>query len=431
MDVITYSLRSDQPHSDEFYRAIAEFTDEVVARVERDLGPQITAFQEFLRKSGREDPRTRPEYGFELLMLGIFWRVYGRNALHLARFPQRSLTVLARWHQREGVVKIVADTARGVLGTLFLSRDGRHSSELRDLTLRHLDRLLDWLTAAGEFEQEVQRLRGWQIFFVEQPPEARCEPMHAITNVADWFSVRSEAVLGQYTPHVERFLKETHPRYHWREDWLFCGRRRVEYHLNMVGTTIMNQAFRAAFLATDRKVVLVPPCMRIKPADHCQAQLTPFGEHCAGCEPRCHIHQVTRLGEKHGFEVFILPRELAALAPSQSTQQGLTGMGIIGVSCPLTNPQGGWKTRDMNLPAQGLLLDYCGCSWHWHLAGGIPTDINFRQLLRILDIPDTGSRRMQPVRQREACTAENPCARERSTSDSFAVAVGDNPPSTA
>jgi hypothetical protein len=430
MDVITYSLRSDQPHSDEYYWAITVFTDEVVARVERDLGPHITAFQDYLRKSEREDPRTRPEYGFELLMLGIFWRVYGQKALQLARLPRHTLTVLARWRQREGMVKIAADAARGALITLFLSRNGYPSPEQGALTLRHLDRLLNWLAAAGDFEQEVQRLRGWQAFFVEQPPEDTRDQMRAITGVADWFSARSEVVLGQYTPHVERFLEETHPHYRWREDRVFCGRQRAEYHLNMVGTMIMNRAFRTAFLATDQKVVLVPPCMRIKPADQCQAQPTPFGERCAGCEPRCHIHQVTKLGEKHGFEVFILPRELASLAPNQSTRKGLTGMGIVGVSCPLTNPQGGWKTRDMNLPAQGLLLDYCGCSWHWHLTGGIPTNINFRQLLRILDMPDTGSRRTQPAQPKEACTVENH-PREKNTSGSIAVVIGDDPPSTS
>jgi hypothetical protein len=99
------------------------------------------------------------------------------------------------------------------------------------------------------------------------------------------------------------------------------------------------------------------------------------------------VHQVTKLGEKHGFAVFMLPRELASLAPGQSTEASINGMGIVGVSCPLTNPQGGWKARDLNLPAQGLLLDYCGCPWHWHLEGGIPTEINLNELLRVLDIP--------------------------------------------
>jgi hypothetical protein len=61
-------------------------------------------------------------------------------------------------------------------------------------------------------------------------------------------------------------------------------------------------------------------------------------------------------------------------------------MGVVGVSCPLTNVAGGWETRDLGVPAQGLLLDYCGCPYHWHLDKGIPTDINFEELLRIVGI---------------------------------------------
>jgi hypothetical protein len=385
MDPITYSLRADQPHSDAYYDAIATFTDEVLARVEDDCGALITAFVDFLRAAARETPRTRAEYGLELLLAGVLWRVYGRQALRLGRGPQRTLAALARWRQRGGVVKTVADVSRGVLGTLFLARNG-HQSLDRSPTVAHLDRLLDWLAATAEFEQEVKRLRAWQDFWKSlQPHESRYH-LAAVAALADRFAADSETVLGQYTPHVERFLKETLPGYRWREDRVFCGRQRVEYHLYMLATEVLNRAFRESFLATGRKVVLVPPCMRTKSAAECQARPSPIGEQCAGCDPQCRIHQVTKLGEKHGFAVFMLPRELSALAPSRDTQQGMAGMGIVGVSCPLTNPQGGWKTRDMNLPAQGLLLDYCGCHWHWHLDGGIPTAINLKHLLRLLGI---------------------------------------------
>jgi hypothetical protein len=33
----------------------------------------------------------------------------------------------------------------------------------------------------------------------------------------------------------------------------------------------------------------------------------------------------------------------------------------------------------------GVLLDYCGCRYHWHKAG-IPTDINFDQLLQVPNV---------------------------------------------
>ncbi len=386
MDAITYSLKAGHSRSDQYYEDIAIFTDEVLAYANRDFGPLIAAFTRFLAETEREEARTPPEYLFELLMLGIFWRVYATKALKLGRLPQRTLAKLAQWHERDVWLKPVVDAVRGALGTLFLTRNGQRSPESPALTLDHLARLLDWLAATGDFDQEIKRLRAWHDFFAVQSPLTRQAQFTDTLAFADWFAGRSEQALGPYTPHVERFLAETHPGYRWREDMIFCGRQRVEYHLNMVGTEIMNRAFRQGFLAAGRKIVLVPPCMRARSADRCQARPTPIGDQCAGCEPGCRVHQVTKLGEKYGFAVFMLPRELAALSPGKSTQQGMAGTGIVGVSCPLTNPQGGWKARAMNLPAQGLLLDYCGCCWHWHLDGGIPTDINFDQLLRLLAI---------------------------------------------
>jgi hypothetical protein len=50
--------------------------------------------------------------------------------------------------------------------------------------------------------------------------------------------------------------------------------------------------------------------------------------------------------------------------------------------------------KRLYVPAQGLLLDYCGCKWHWH-KDGIPTDINFNQLLRLMD--KTGNSHEQPI----------------------------------
>jgi hypothetical protein len=375
MDAITFSLRADQTRSDQYYRDIAAFTDEVLARADHDLGTILTA----LAASEGEAARTAPEYAFELLTLGALWRVYGQRSLKLARPSQRVLSALAVLRERSSLARPAVDVLRGALATVFLARNGHAVPVPEPPTLAHLDRLIDWLAATGDFEQEVTRLRA---ILSIQPTG---DQIAAVLALADWFAPRSLDALGRYTANVERFLHETHPSYRWREDVIFCGRARLEYHLNMVGTEIMNRAFRAAFLAAPRKIVLVPPCMRAKTADECQARETPFGEQCAACEPRCHVHQVTQLGKKHGFAVYIMARELTSFSPGEGAQAAMTEFGIVGVSCPLTNAQGGWKAKKLHIPAQGLLLDYCGCVYHWHLDGGIPTAINLRQLMHLLE----------------------------------------------
>jgi hypothetical protein len=392
MNVITYSLRDGQRRSETYYREIAAFTDEVLAEAEGRAGALMGAFRIYRHQIDHEAHGSRLEYVFQLLTLGVLWRVYAGDALGLTRMPQRMLSSLVRWRTKEGYLKPAVDFLRGVLGSLFLLPDTNHSAAPSVPALDHLGRLLDWLAAAGDFDQEVKRLRRWRDFLAGQPPQELAESLAVVTSFAAWFESRSQAVLGRYTPHVERFLAETHPNYRWREDAIFCGRRRVEYHLNMIGTEIMNRAFREAFLDTERRVVLVPPCMKGQPDDQCEARDTPFGARCAGCTPGCRVHQLTRLGEKHGFEVLLMPHELSVFSTGVVKPVEGDAVGIVGVSCVLTNASGGWETKDLGIPAQGVLLDYCGCRYHWHKEG-IPTDINFDQLLRVLDIRKSKSQK--------------------------------------
>jgi hypothetical protein len=67
---------------------------------------------------------------------------------------------------------------------------------------------------------------------------------------------------------------------------------------------------------------------------------------------------------------------------STEASQSLGGLGLVGVSCALTNWSGGWDTDALRIPAQGVLLDYVGCIYHWD-EQGIPTAVNPEQLRRI------------------------------------------------
>ncbi len=393
MEPITYSLRAGQMFSDAYYQEISAFTSEVLTQVESCLLPTIQSFRDAIEASGGEPPRTVHEYAFELLVLGVLWRRYAPAAAGVPPLPQHALRRMAALRKQHPTIKPVVDPLRGILARLFLVAPHRnHSVPTTSLTvpnLETLEQLLDWLAASGDFQQEVLRLRAWHGFLAQHGTQDAGTMLAACIQLGDWFATRSNEVLGCYTPNVDRFLIDTHLRYRWREDAIFCGRQRVEYHLGMVGTEVLNQAFRQAFLATERKVLLVPPCM-CQPEAECKAQPTPFGACCAHCSPGCRVNQLTRLGEKQDFGVFILPDELSIFSTSGPSPQAVRGLGIVGVSCVLTNLRGGWEVRQMGVPAQGIPLDYCGCKWHWH-DQGIPTDINFHQLFRVMGV-EAGSK---------------------------------------
>jgi Uncharacterized conserved protein len=89
------------------------------------------------------------------------------------------------------------------------------------------------------------------------------------------------------------------------------------------------------------------------------------------------------LGRKYDFEVTIVPHE--STISSREKEAGLLekDIGAVGVACVLNLISGGLMLKGLGIPAQCVILDYCGCKNHWH-DQGIPTDINMEQLKQMV-----------------------------------------------
>jgi hypothetical protein len=182
--------------------------------------------------------------------------------------------------------------------------------------------------------------------------------------------------------NVDEFLKNSSVRYRWREDRISCTRSRLEYHLNMVGTELMNRAFRNNFNSTDAKAVLLPGCMRWHNDEKCEAKRVPEGLICEGCQKKCRVNQIREMGKNNNFEVYVIPHasDLSLWAPKPNKPR----RGVIASACVTTLVEGGWELKRYDVPAQCVLLDYSGCKKHWHCEG-LTTSLNIQELKRILN----------------------------------------------
>ncbi len=381
---ITYSLKNQHKRSDQFYLDLSGFTDVVLDEIKVQLGSLIDDIEHTPGFDDGGADRNWPEYAFDALLVGVLWRVYAPKADTLDQGQRRLMGRLLNARRSSQLLKPFADFLRGLISgvTLFSREDGQKEPEP---TLENLTAMIEWMRPLGEFEEEVKRLEVWRDILAQHDENYQKEAITALNRLAAWFDTASRDALGDYTPNVDHFLLNAHPRYRWREDYLFTGRQRVEYHLNMVGTEIMNRSFRGDFLQAEQGFIFVPPCMSSPKDGKCQAVATPYGERCAGCTPTCQVHQVTKLGEKHGFQVFMIPDSFSPLASTNGEGLKDARIRVVGVSCPLTIISGGFEMKRMGIPAQGLLLDHCGCSWHWDPGKGIVTEINIKQLARILE----------------------------------------------
>ncbi|HTX98725.1 MAG TPA: DUF116 domain-containing protein [Bacteroidota bacterium] len=377
----TYSLKAGGQNSEEYYRVVYSFADEVLRKADATVSPFVSAYKHFLATYRLEEIRASEEYVLELLSFGVLWNVYGAFALATRWAPFVLLARMAEWRKRHQRIKPVIDIARGILMTLFLfPKSGTSHPPVLPL-LPEADRLAKWLDATGEFREQALRFIRWRAYWDTLPIEDLLSVRDGIFALADWFTTRSEDVLGAYTANVDHFRHDNAARYRWREDRVSCMRSRVEYHLNMVGAEILNRAFRADYDAAEAKVVLVPGCMRKRPDEECEAVRELRGMRCTGCETDCHVNRLRAMGLRRAFPVYVIPHasDLSLWSPTYSGVR----CGVVASACVTTLVEGGWELKRYDVPAQCVLLDASGCHRHWGCTG-VHTDFSLREFKRVL-----------------------------------------------
>lgn len=414
MKIATYSLKAASDSSDQYYEDVSAFADEVIDRIESQASDILNDFVANVDKTCYEKARSRYEYEVELLMLGVLWNEYIKRAVALKSSSAAILSYLAKLREKNGAAKVFSDFARGILETSCMSEkqnganleskknakgaegeknfdgikkeknvggmeEGKNIDGVDGKSINGMDKLIKWLSAAGDFKYYVKRLAHWRDFFNTLPCSTADRYISDISNLALWFEKRSSLVLGCYTKGVDDFLKNSYHRHKWKEDFIFCGSKRVEYHLNMTGAEILNRAFRDEFIRAQEKWLMIPACMRSHNDKNCRAYETPRGYVCKNCTPGCSVNKLTQIGRKYGFATYIVFHESVLFLHEETKEKSI---GIIGVACVLNLISGGLKAKEYGFAPQCVLLDYCGCKKHWH-KDGIMTEINVSRLMKV------------------------------------------------
>lgn len=425
MEAITYSLTKGESNSDGYYRQVSLFTDKVLQQ-SIPFNPLIEEFKAWLQHNRVEEPRENEEYILELLSFGILWQTYGHIALSVKYAPFTFMSHLAEWRKKHQKLKPYIDSLRGALVSIFLfpravssqqsafsiqQSDTYPENNLNNLnnstlsfrrgqgevtslrrgqgevipapppTLSQLNHVYKWFMATGEFREQALRFINWRRYWQQKTAAEIAAIFSDIEAFTFWFKENAVAELGSYTANVNAFLQQNGDKYRWREDRVQCMRGEFEYHLNMVGAELMNRALRSGFRKTLNKAVLMPGCMRKLPLTGCKAVKVPGGLKCTGCEDDCHVNKIRQKGLKDNFTVYVIPHASDLTQWSPSKQQ--RSLGVVASACLTTLVEGGWELKRYEVPAQCVVLDFCGCKKHWH-PDGIETELNLAELDRIL-----------------------------------------------
>jgi hypothetical protein len=251
-------------------------------------------------------------------------------------------------------------------------------------TTVHFGKLLSWLEASGEFNEEVQNLRAWEQFLKDISVQQAETLLERASDFAWYFEVFGRKYLGSYTTNIDDFLSTQPAKYRFREDRIFTGRTETEYFFNVFAAEIINRKLKAAFDATTEKVILLPTCMSKPLNGNCKAEKTGNRMICKGCSAQCPISKIKREMESDQVSVNLIPHSSDFSAYLKYWRDQKT-TGLVGVACILNLLSGGQQMQNLNIPSQCVFLNFSGCKKHWD-SEGIPTEINIDQLRKTMEM---------------------------------------------
>lgn len=381
MKYLTYNLEKEITGKD-YYTHIQKFVDEFINDLPKGFKSILGDYKLFVTGNKIEDLRTNYEYIYDLLFIGVAYKTYLPNALRINKLKTIIFTKLIKLRKINGYTKEVSDRIRGILETWLLS-ETQIPDEFYNID-NDFELLEMWLEATNEFKEEVKRLRIFINYLKQKDEFEKEEIIEKLIKVTDSFVEKGEKELSVYTKNVNKFIEKNINNYKWKEDYIFCGRKEVEYHLSMVGAELLNRAFKQNYKQTKKRALLLPACMREKPAELCKAKKMGLDFLCTGCSDTCKINSIKKQVKEYECDTYIIPHS-SDFSNWLKKWENTTEIGVIGVACPLNLMQGGLELRALNIPSQCVLLDYCGCKNHW-CKEGIATGINNTQLLSTVKI---------------------------------------------
>lgn len=375
---ITYDLRPSQDSND-FYRELSAFTNDAWVIAFFHLSPHVADYYRFIEENNIEPLRSKDEYLLELVITGVLVKNYYSKARRTGSFSTGLLARLYELRKQHQKIKPLVDRFRGILSYALLEKK---SGTVMNWSLKGFDRLLHWLSATGEFNEEVIRLTQWKAHYKTKTRTEFRSIIKSCIYVADCMEAKGEEILGKYVCKVPQFLQTKVHDYRYKEDYFFVSRSRNEYFMNMFGAEILNRQLREEFKQMPHKAVLLPSCMRTEPEKGCGARHDGKELVCMQCSRTCNVGIVATQMRKHKVKTYLIPHS-SGFSKFLSKWENNKETGLVGVTCILNLLTGGYEMKRLNISSQCIFLDYCACKKHWDKKG-FPTSLNINELVNIV-----------------------------------------------
>jgi len=129
---------------------------------------------------------------------------------------------------------------------------------------------------------------------------------------------------------------------------------------DLVDVYVQNVAERERFEKTRKRALFLPHCSRKFMDSRCKATFNSElpSYKCGHCSTDCLVNQATQLGEKKGYDVYVLPGGSCVLGRLKRNRYE----GVVGVACGQEMRLGGEGLKQMGLAGQAVPLIKNGCA---------------------------------------------------------------------
>jgi hypothetical protein len=142
---------------------------------------------------------------------------------------------------------------------------------------------------------------------------------------------------------------------------------------DLIEVQIENKLERGKFEKANHKALLIPHCVRAfmdrRCMAHFEAEVPTYK--CQKCNENCTVNKATSLGEKNGYDVYVIPGGSCA----EKILRSKNYEGVVGVACGQELKMSIGLLKKLKIAGQGVFLTKNGCA---------NTNLNLESLQKVL-----------------------------------------------
>ncbi|MCP4566295.1 MAG: DUF116 domain-containing protein [FCB group bacterium] len=188
--------------------------------------------------------------------------------------------------------------------------------------------------------------------------------------------------LAPYITGVNEFISKVRKDPNSKADSLRLKPPEV-YCRNMLAVGVLNRLNRELFLQTTKRVIVLPDCLKNYGEWTCCKADTGIATECTQCTDECLVFESVERFADENTAIVLEPDDLKKYL-SGIKEAAPSDVGVIGVACALTLLSGFQRTLDLQMPTQGVFLNYSSCAHHW-AEPAYNTNYSFTRMGWVLD----------------------------------------------